>query len=192
VLAAAWVALLSASPGTQAEPGVAITPAKIDVDDELQPGRRYELPRVSVINNGTTAQEYEVLISYENVAGLEKPPAQWVKLQPHRFMLAPGQAQLVEVEVAVPVQARQGEYYAFIEASTVVSGAGQSISAGVATTLRFTVADASGLQGWRNRIDQFLDDGEPWTYLVPAGALLALLLFWSRRYLRYRLPFEIR
>jgi MYXO-CTERM domain-containing protein len=58
--------------------------------------------------------------------------------------------------------------------------------------LSFTVASASGLEGWRNRVEQFLDDGEPWTYAVPILALLALLALGSRRYLRYRLPFEIR
>jgi hypothetical protein len=184
------IALLSASPATQANPGVAITPAKIEVEDRLQPGRRYELPDVSVINNGTEPQEYEVLISYEEVDGKLKPPPQWVRLQPSRFTLSPGQAQLVQVDVSVPIGAGKGDYYAFIEASTIVTGGGQSISAGVATTLTFTVAEASGLEGWRNRVDQFLDDSEPWTYIVPVVALIAMLVLWSRRYVRYRFPIQ--
>ena len=179
------------SPDADADAGIGITMGKIQVDEELKPGGRYALPAVGVINTGDRQQQYRVLISYLEEGGTLRPPQRWVELDPSRFVLDAGKTQTVGVTITLPAGAEPGHYFALIEAQMVNEG-DQSLQAGVATKLTFSVAESGWLEATRRQINNLIDDTMPWSFLLPGLALAAVVLRASQRWLRFRLPFEMR
>jgi P pilus assembly chaperone PapD len=155
-----------------AETGVAISPGQIRIEDSLSPGGDYRLPSLNVINTGTEPTSYEVVVSYLAGQQEKRPPEQWFRFQPQRFLLEAGQAQMLEVRLTLPPRAEPGEYFAFLEAHPVREGQGVAVNVAVATKLSFTVKPANALQAWLVRINHLISGGQPWTSLL-AGALLA-------------------
>jgi hypothetical protein len=183
----AATALLSS---TDADTGIGITVASIDVDKGLKAGTRTDLPAVDIFNTGSTPQSYAVVVSTRTNQPELRPSPSWIDVSPRKFTLEPGKSQSLDLRLSVPSDARTGEYFALIGAE--VDSPDQSIQPGVATKLTFSVVETSWLEGRRNEINRWLEDGMPWTALGPAAVLGLLLFRWASRRLRFRLPFEPR
>ena len=194
VLALAVVAaLLATAPGARADVGVGVNLGKIDIDDKLSPGGRYNLPTLGVINTGDEPGDYEVVISYFADQEEERPPEDWFEFEPQRFFLEAGESQQVNIRIVLPSGADPDDYFALIEAHPIATGeGGVSIGVAAATKLTFTVKPSNLFAAWVLQAQNFIEDGEPWTYVIPASLLALLIIYLLRRYFRLQLRFERR
>ena len=190
LLLAAALALTAG--GANADPGVGINLGRIEITDRLSPGGAYDLPTLGVINTGNERGDYEVVISYLHDQPQARPPGGWFEFRPQQFSLDAGQTQNVGIRLTLPTGADPGDYFAFIEVHPVADGEGVRVGIAAATRLSFAVKPANWFEEQRVRLNRFLDENEPWSYIVPASILFALLLFLMRRYFRIRLHVERR
>jgi len=190
-LAVIALAMFVAVSTASADSGIGITPGRIQVNDVLKPGGRYELPSLAVINTGDEKQTYEVVLSFEDGNGLQRPAPSWMKIEPKKFALDGQESRSVSVNISLPGGVEPGDYFAYLEAK-MVNDSGQSIHASVATQLAFTVGESGWLDTLVRQINNLLDDASPWIYIVAAGGLAVAALRWSSRRVRFRLPFEPR
>ena len=186
-------ALLAPASGARADIGVGVNLGKIDIDDKLAPGGRYNLPSLGVINTGDEPGDYEVVISYLGDQDEARPPADWFEFEPQRFFLEAGASQLVDIRIVLPSGADPDDYFALIEAHPIADEeAGVTIGVAAATKLTFTVKPSNLLAAWILQGQNFIEDGEPWTYVIPASLVLLLLLYLLRRNFRFSFGVERR
>jgi hypothetical protein len=102
------------------------------------------------------------------------------------------QAESVNIRLTLPTGADPGDYFAFIEAHPMNESQGVRISIAAATKLSFTVKPSNWFQAQRVQLNRYIDDNEPWSYVIPGAALIALLLLTLRRFFRVRLRLERR
>lgn len=166
--------------------GVGVGTGKIIVDEELKPGSIYRLPGVTVINTGDVKGTYSVRITYlQNQAEIE-PPKAWFRFSPETFELDPGEAQLVEITLDVPIKAIPGDYFAYIEAyplSNEGDGSVTTIGIAAASKLYFNISPASVLSGIYYKAISLWQYYQPWSTrgaIIVAGVLTLLLM---RKYL---------
>ncbi len=185
--------LLAPASGVGADVGVGVNLGKIDIDDKLAPGGRYNLPALGVINTGDEPGDYEVVISYVADREEARPPADWFEFEPQRFFLEAGESQLVQIRIVLPSGADPDDYFALIEAHPVADEeGGVSIGVAAATKLTFTVKPSNLLAAWILQVENFIEDGEPWTYVIPISLVLLLVLYLVRRNFRFRFGVERR
>jgi hypothetical protein len=142
-----------------------------------------------VINTGSESGKYEVVVGYLEGQPQSRPPQGWFDFQPREFSLDGGKIQNVRVRLSLPSGADPGSYFAYIEAHALPDQ-GTAISAAAATKVSFAVKPSSWFAAQKVRVNHFLDDNQPWTYLVAALALAAILLFSLAR--RFRISLERR
>jgi hypothetical protein len=165
-----------------ADRGVGITLSRVEIDDQLERGASYELPTLGVLNSGDEAGEYEVGITYDEGQTEIRPKADWFHFEPQRFHLTAGQVQNVRISLVLPRGAEPGDYYAFIEARPISRGEGATIDVAAATHLSFTIKPSGWFEAMMTQINRFLDRYEPWSSILPAAALIALVLPVLRHY----------
>ena len=183
-------ALLAGSSSAGADVGVGVNLGRIEVDDRLSPGGRYNLPTLGVINTGDEPGDYEVVISYVADQEEKRPPEGWFEFKPQRFFLEPGETQAVDIRISLPSGADPDDYFALIEAHPVSTQEGVTIGVAAATKLTFTVKPSSQFSAWLLQIRNFFEDNSPFSIVLPptlAGLLLVYLL--ARR---FRLRIERR
>ena len=186
-------ALLAPASGVGADVGVGVNLGKIDIDDKLAPGGRYNLPALGVINTGDEPGDYEVVISYLGDQEEARPPEDWFEFEPQRFFLEAGDSQLVQIRIVLPSGADPDDYFALIEAHPIADEeAGVTIGVAAATKLTFTVKPSNLLAAWILQVENFIEDGEPWTYVIPISLVLLLVLYLVRRNFRFRFGVERR
>lgn len=149
--------------------GVGVGLGKVVLDAPLKPGTIYDLPTLPVINTGDETTEYEAFIEYqENVPEL-RPGRDWVTFTPRTFSLEPGKVQPVEMTLRVPVNAKPGDYYAFLEARPLRKArttGGASVGVAAASKFYFTVAPSNIFQAVMYRAISLITRYKPWTYIV--------------------------
>jgi len=187
VLAAAFL-----PSGLAADPGVGVSLGGIEIADKLKPGGGYTLPSLGVLNTGDEPGDYEVRISYTEGERRLRPPAAWFELEPQRFSLAPGQAQSVRIRMVLPTGAAAGDYAALVEARPRTEGSGVRLAVAAATRLSFSVTPSSWLEAQRVRLNRWLDESEPWSYILPASGLGGLLVLFLLRSVRLIIRVERR
>jgi hypothetical protein len=169
---------------TAAGPGVGVTLGSIQIDELLDRGAGYDLPEVGAINTGDATSDYEVVIGYIDGRTELKPPDDWFSFQPQRFQLTPGQVQNVRISLNLPAGAEPGDYFALIEAHPIAEAEGVRIQAAAASTLTFTIEPSSRLEALLRRINRYLDDAQPWSFLLPLAAVAGLGIFAALRSFR--------
>ena len=161
--------------------GVGVGLGKVQIDEELSPGGIYKLPTLPVLNTGDQDGDYEVTVTYL------QPPVEWFTFGPQKFPLSAGGSQNVEVSLTLPVDARPGDYFAFLEAHPVAKAEGVTIGVAAATKLNFTVKPAGVLGAAVERLRSLLENNAPASYIIIAvvGGVLALslLVVVGRKYL---------
>jgi hypothetical protein len=175
-----------------ADRGVGINLGRIAVDDRLAPGGSYSLPVLGVINTGDESGDYEVVITYHEGQQDIPVPQAWFLFRPQRFWLEAGEAQTVEISLALPTGADPGDYFGFIEAHPVAEGEGISIGLAAVTELSFSVKPSNWFQAQQVRLNRLISDSEPWSYVIPSVTLAVLLLSIVKRSIRIGIRVERR
>jgi hypothetical protein len=180
--------------------GVGVGIGKIVVDQKLKPGLIYVLPSLPVLNTGDEPGDYGVSIEYHEgqetnpQMGL-KPKKEWFSFEPSQFHLEPGQAQQVQIKLTLPLKGvKPGNYFAYLEAHPIVKEeAGQTrVGVAAAAKLYFTVAPANFLVGIYYRIASFFALYSPWSYVVLAIVILAILIALFRRFFSVKIGISLR
>lgn len=162
--------------------GVGVGLGKINIDEKLTPGGIYKLPSLPVLNTGDEAADYEVEVTFLSEQEQRKPEASWFSFKPQSFHLKAGKSQTVEISLTLPVGARPGDYFAFLEAHPVKKGEGVTIGIAAATKLNFTVKPAGILGAIIERIRTFLENNSPISYYVLGATGVVILTLIIRRY----------
>lgn len=174
--------------------GVGVGLGKIQIDEKLSPGGIYKLPTLPVLNTGDEDGDYEVEVTYLSDQPELQPPTGWFTFTPQSFPLDAGGSQLVEVSLILPVDARPGNYFAFLEAHPKTKGEGVTIGVAAATKLNFTVKSAGVLGAAIERVRSLLENNAPVSYIIIAvgGAVLGfgLLTAVGRKYLTVQVRFK--
>lgn len=173
-----------------AQVGVGVSLSEISVDEPLTPGGIYRLPSVGVINTGKEPGDYEVEVSYSSEQKELKPPAEWVIFEPKSFHLEPGEAQQVAITLQIPVKAKPGDYFAYLEAHPVSKGKGVTIGVAAATKLHFTVKPSNVFVAIWAKVSTFFAITAPASYIsLGVLALIGVILLF-RRFFRVRFRLE--
>lgn len=161
--------------------GVALDLGRIDIGQKLTPGGGYSLPTMHVRNPGTVKTTYVLGVSYVRGQHGERPPVSWFHFRPGRLTLKPGESGPVKTRISLPTGADPGSYEALIGPQISSSGSGAQVGAAAAARLTFTVEPATFLGAVWERVKTFFSDTAPWSWLVPAAVLAAVLLDQARR-----------
>lgn len=178
---------------TYASVGVGVGTGKIQIQKTLVPGGIYELPTVPVLNTGTQLSNYGMDIEYLQGQQQLQPSKDWFSLSPSTFSISPQKVQSVKITLTIPIKARPGNYFAYIEAypiKTAVTGVTR-INIAAATKLYFTVAPANIFEGIYYRVLSFVTHYAPWTYIIFGLIGLFILIYLFRRFFNFNLGISI-
>ena len=170
--------------------GVGIGGGKIIVDEPLKAGTLWDLPSVTILNTGDEASDYEVAVAFHNDQTEIWPDREWFKFEPQEFYLEPGEAQIVEVKLNLPVKVLPGDYFAFIEGRPLkraIEGGGTNIGIAAASKLYFTVAPNNIFQGVYYRFLSLYNNAKPWSYVVLAVIVAAILIIIFKKTFKIKL-----
>ncbi len=164
--------------------GVGVTTGSIRVDELLNPGGTYELPAMGVMNTGEVTTRYIMDVTYHTDQKELRPEKDWITFSPSEFYLDPGESQAVGLTVTLPVRTVPGDYFAYLEASPLREDVpGTRIGVAAATRLYFTVAPANIFQGMYYKTASFMTKYAPWTWVVLALILVAVVVAILRRFI---------
>ena len=174
--------------------GVGVGSGKITVNDLLKPGTIYELPSIPVLNTGDETANYGVSIEYNEVQPQMKPASEWFHFTPEKFSLEPGKSQIVKINLAVPVKAIPGEYFAYLEAHPVKADIAGVTTIGVAAAskLYFTVSPANFIEGLYYRTKSLIVRGAPYTYIGFGLIGLWLLVKIFRKFFNFKIAIAVK
>jgi len=168
--------------------GVGVNLGKIQIDEPLKPGGIYNFPSIGVINTGDTAGEYELAVTYHQDQPQLRPVQEWFSFSPSSFNLEPGQSQSVVVKLTLPVKAKPGDYFAYLEAHPIIkAGPGTTIGVAAATKTYFSVIPANIWQAIIWRISSFWTMYAPWTYVVLAIIVAAIIIALFRKFFAFQI-----
>ena len=176
-----------------AQEGVGVNVGKIEVDEPVAPGGTYHMPPVGVINTGHDPSDYSLRIIYQHEQEEEEPPEEWFTFHPDRFRLEPGQLENVRITLRLPLTARPGDYFAFVEAFSVRDAdqqGGVALSVAAATRLSFTVEPSNVFSGAFLWVLHHFRDGSPWSYTVLGIVLAAIAGFLMIKVFKVRIKLE--
>lgn len=174
--------------------GVGVGTAKIIVDKDLKAGTIYSVPPVTILNTGDEPSDYELLITYHSDQQEIWPDREWFEFSPSSFHLEPGEAQIVNVRLDLPIKAKPGNYFAFIEGHPVqkASGGGTTvIGIAAATKFYFTIAPSNIFEAIYYRLITFFDYNAPWSYIILAVVLVAVLWALFKKFFKFKLNIKI-
>ena len=161
--------------------GVGVGTGKIVVDDELKPGTIYNLPPITVLNTGDEPSKYEVSITYHEKQKELAPPEEWFLFSPKTFSLEPGESQIVEVKLNLPVRSEPGTYFAYLEGHPLKKSQSGQASIGIAAAVKlyFTVIPGSIFEGIYYKALSFWHVYAPWPQRISIGIgiLVIIILF---------------
>ncbi len=166
--------------------GVGVGLGKIQIDEELFPGGIYNLPSLPVLNTGDEDGTYEVEVTYLSEQQEMRPAGEWFSFSPQSFPLAAGASQLVDVSLTLPVDARPGDYFAFLEAHPQAEGEGVTIGVAAATKLNFSVEPKGVLGAAAERIRSLVEANRPVAYGLGAMATLLIVYSLGKKYLNVK------
>jgi len=167
--------------------GVGIGTGKITMGQPLKAGQVHTLPVLVVLNTGDESSEYGVSIISREGQPEFKPLKEWFSFEPAEFHLEPGQSQIVQIKLTLPINgAKPGDYFTFLQAHPVKKAAvGGETSVGVAAAakLYFTVTPANIFQGIYYRFIFLYSRYHPWDTIILAVIFAAIfLLFIGKRF----------
>ena len=169
--------------------GVGIMPGIIRVDKELMPGGRYKLPDLQAVNTGSEASRYEIVVARMEEQDELQPPVTYVSFSPVSFDLEADKSQVISLALDIPINAKPGDYLAYVEAHPVSpANGGTSIGIAAAAKIYFTIKPANTLAGIGNAIGNFFSRTSPASYIILGAIMLGILVFFLRR----RMKLEVK
>lgn len=176
-----------------AKVGVGVNLGKIAVDEPLMPGGIYRLPSLGVINTGDETKDYVLDVTYHYQQKELEPPGDWFIFSPKTFELAPAKSQTVDIKLNLPVNARPGNYFAYLEAHPIVKGKkGVTIGVAAATKLYFSIKPANIFSAILYKILTFFETFAPYSYIGLGLLVLIAGILIFRRYFKIKLGVERR
>ena len=172
--------------------GVGVGTGKIEIDNPMKAGLIYDLPSLVVVNTGDEPSDYSVAIQHRENQTQLIPSEEWFNFEPLNFSLEPGKTQVVNIKLTLPIKGAQpGDYFAFLQAFPVKKAevSGTSIGVAAAAKLYFTVAPANIFIGLYYRVVSLFVIYSPWSYIVSAVILLAILGVLFKRF--FKLNFKV-
>lgn len=170
--------------------GVGINISEIRVDERLVPGGIYKLPQVTVFNTGSDGSEYTLNVAYVFEQEEQLPPKEWFSFSPNVFHLEPDESQIVAITLTVPVKARPGSYFAYIQAKGAPGPGGVGIAVAAAARLYFDVRPANLLVAITTRVEDLFNQYSPGSYIGVGLLGVALIALAFRRFFRIRFRVE--
>lgn len=169
--------------------GVGIGTGKIVVEDKLKPGEIYKLPSVAVLNTGDEPGEYEVGITYHEKQPELQPPERWFNFRPPKFNLKPGEVKMVEVLLNLPIKAKPGNYFAYLEGRPIIKSNDGSTRIGVAAAakLYFTVIPANILWAVYYKLNSLWLLYAPWPKRMTIGLGLLLIIIVFKKFFKIQI-----
>ena len=180
---------------TSARIGVGVGTGKIQVDQPMKAGLIYTLPPLTIVNTGDEPSNYTVDVQYRETQPEMKPDKSWFTFEPVDFYLEPGQTQVVQMKLNLPITGAQpGDYFCFLQGAPVQTADVQGTSIGVAAAakLYFTVAPGNVFVGLYFRSISLLKIYAPWSYVVVGVVLAALLLIILSRFVSLNLGISFK
>jgi len=182
------VVIFLITPAVFARIGVGVNLGKIEIDEPLKPGGIYNFPSIGVINTGDEPGEYELDVTYHQDQPQLRPSKEWFSFNPSPFHLEPGQSQSVAVKLTLPVKTKPGDYFAYLEAHPIIkAGPGTTIGVAAATKTYFKVVPANIWQAITHRISSFFTMYAPWTYVVLAVVVVAIIIAIFRKFFAFQI-----
>ena len=166
--------------------GVGVGLGKIQIDEPLSPGGIYKLPSLPVLNTGDEAGDYEVAVTYQHEQEQLRPEEAWFSFSPETFYLEAGGSQKVDISLSLPVRAKPGDYFAYLEAHPTAKKEGVTIGVAAATKLYFTVEPSGILGAAIARVTSWFENNAPYSYWVLAGLLMLMVILVFRRFFSLR------
>lgn len=167
--------------------GVGVNLGKIEIDQPLKPGGIYNFPSLGVINTGDEAGDYELEVTYHQDQPQFRPAQEWFVFTPSQFHLEPGKSQSVAVKLSLPMKVKPGDYFAYLEAHPVIkAGPGTTIGVAAATKTYFSVMPANIWQAIYYKTSSFLVIYAPWTYVVLAVIIGAIIIAIFRKFFAFQ------
>jgi len=170
--------------------GVGVGAGKIQMTEQLKPGKTYELPVLPILNTGDEFSAYEATVEYHENIPQMWPKREWFKFTPQTFELEPGQVKNVKVELSLPVNAKPGEYRAYLEGHPVKKSratGGAAVGVAAAADLRFTVVPANILAAWYYKITTFYSRYHPYDTIGLALLASAYLFYWVKKNFKFQI-----
>lgn len=173
---------------TSARIGVGVNLGKIELDEPLKPGGIYNFPSLGVINTGDEAGDYEVAVTYHQDQPQLRAAQEWFDFSPSQFHLEAGKSQSVAVTLNLPMKIKPGDYFCYLEAHPIIkTGPGTTIGVAAATKTYFTVAPANIWQAIYYRTSSFFAMNAPWSYIVLAVVITAIILVIFRKFFAFKI-----
>lgn len=163
--------------------GVGVNTGKISVDEQLTPGGMYKIRSITVLNTGDEAGDYSVRVQYLHGQNELRPPEEWVVFEPDTFHLNPGESEIVEIRLNIPLDAEPGEYFCLLEAHPISEEGGFSIGVAAATKLYFSVKYANIFFAALNKLSSRLSATAPASFIIIIAAMAIALIMVLRRYI---------
>lgn len=173
-----------------AKVGVGVGLGKVQIDEPLSPGGIYKLPSLPVLNTGDEAGDYEVAVTYQHEQEQLRPVEAWFSFSPKTFYLEPGGSQKVDISLNLPVKAKPGDYFGYLEAHPTAKKEGVTIGVAAATKLYFTVKPSGVLGAAIARVTSWFEQNAPYSYWALAGLIALAIILVFRRF--FALQFGIR
>jgi len=164
------------------EIGVGINLGKISVDEPMMPGGSYGLPSINIINTGEVTSNYEMGVSYHQNQTEMRPLAEWFEFDPTIVTLEPGQSAPVAITLNLPIKAKPGDYFAYLEAHPVAKEGNVAIGIAAAAKLYFTIKPANIFSAVANQISEFFTDYSPYSWVGLGVVILIIIFFLVRRF----------
>lgn len=182
------VFLILLAPGAAfAKLGVGVNLGKIQIDQELKPGGIYKLPPVTVINTGDEKANYAVEVTYHAEQKELKPEQRWFFFSPREFTLEPGKSQEVNISLHLPILAKPGDYFAYVEGYPAQKEGQVTVGIAAATKLYFKIVPATWWQAIYHRVVTIFTANAPTSYIIAGAIILAILIALFNKYYGFRL-----
>lgn len=182
------VFLILLAPGAAfAKLGVGVNLGKIQIDQELKPGGIYKLPPVTVINTGDEKADYAVEVTYHAEQKELKPEQRWFFFSPREFTLEPGKSQEVNISLHLPILAKPGDYFAYVEGHPTQKEGQVTVGIAAASKLYFKIVPSTWWQAIYHKIITFFTTNAPTSYIIAGAIVLAILIVLFNKYYGFRL-----
>lgn len=171
--------------------GVGIGTGKIVVDQKLKSGIIYSLPSLTIVNTGDEDSEYKVSISYHTDQQELMPSSDWFKFKPETFKLKPGESQVVEVKLDLPLRTEPGQYFAYLEGSPVITSEKGKSSVGIAAAakLYFEIEPSNIFEAIYFKAASIFNMYSPWSERVSITVGVVVLLLVLKKVLNIEISF---
>jgi len=147
--------------------GVGVTTGVVKLEELIKPGKTYNLPSIGVVNTGEVPANYLLSITFDFDQSQLKPEEHWFSFSPQEVYLEPGESQAVDTVLKLPLKAKPGDYFAYLEVAPAAdTGPGTRIGVAAATRLYFSVEPANIFQAFYYSFSEFYAKYHPWNTIV--------------------------